>query len=92
MRERIKNSNLLTDLIGSIDKIGDLNPDDDTHSNQLAGIKAQNDVRLKLLNKVLPELKATELDISGGLKLVAIDMTGIDPDQASEPDDPLDDE
>lgn len=64
MRERIKQANLITDVIDISNKLmtGGINQ---TEGQQM---KAAADIKLKLLNKVLPELKAVEQ--SGGVTML----------------------
>ena len=84
LREKISKANLLRDALDSVKLIEALDPTQDVYQNELSKIKAQNEVRFKLLNKILPELKASELNMTGNLKLVAIDMVGLEPNDDAE--------
>lgn len=57
LREQLKANQLITQTLERVKKLDGL----DLEPNQIAAIKAANDASLRLLNKVLPDLKAMEL-------------------------------
>lgn len=57
--EQLKNAGLLTQVIEDANKLADLEIKLD--SIEATRIKAATDIRLKLLNKYIPDLKSTEL-------------------------------
>lgn len=69
VRSKIQTSNLITRVHKYA--MGELS-DDDISSNRLNAIKL-------LLNKTLPDLSTTELNVSGGLTINEIKRTIIDP-------------
>jgi predicted GTPase len=80
MRERIRNSGMLTRVIDNIDKMQKLadqwDPEDaQSATQQINALQMTNNQAHKLLDKVLPIQK--ELAVEGELKIVAIDMIGI---------------
>ena len=81
-KERVTQHGVLTHLVNSVDDIAKLDPTIDSFPNELQQIRAQNEVRYKLLERCVPTLKATEVNLSGQLKVVAIDMTGLEPPDA----------
>ena len=57
LREQLKADQLIRQTIARVEKLDGLN----LEANQIAAIKAANDASLRLLAKVLPDLKAVEL-------------------------------
>ena len=57
-------------------------------SGQIKNLEVAFNARMKLLNKILPDMKALELDVSATLDVLEIDRTGIhdDEDEDDEPD------
>jgi hypothetical protein len=92
MRNRIRDSNLLTDIIDNIDKMQALaditeapkESEDGTKErdpvSQVNALQMVNNQRFKLLAKVLPDLKFTEVSAGEGLKVLHFDYTGFDPE------------
>ena len=84
LRERIRNSGCLTKVLDNIDKMQTLADlwDGDDHEvpipTRINNLQMTNNQLFKLLDKVLPTMK--EVMIEGDLKVVAIDLTGIDDD------------
>ena len=82
LRERIRNSGALTKVIDNISKMQVLadmttQPEDELPiSTRINNLQMTNNQWFKLLDKVLPTLK--EVAVEGDLKVVAIDLTGID--------------
>ena len=61
LREWLSKKCTLQHLFDNIIKIEELDILEDGFSNSLAKYKVANEQRLKLINKYLPELKATEI-------------------------------
>ena len=83
LRERIRNSNLLTDILDNVAKMQSLAEDMDgdsanLHIQQINGYQMSNNQRLKLLNKVLPDLKAIEVEGDIGLQVVEVSRIGME--------------
>ena len=57
LREQLQANQLIAQTLDRVKKLDGLN----LEPNQIAAIKAANDASLRLLNKVLPDLKAMEL-------------------------------
>lgn len=59
LREQLSNKGLLQQVIEISEKLHDLK--DDLDPNQVTRLKAAADLKLKVVNKYLPDLKQTEL-------------------------------
>lgn len=59
LRELLANKGLAQQVLEISEKLADL--DDELDANKVARLKASADLKLKLVNKYLPDLKQTEL-------------------------------
>ena len=88
LRERIRNSGTLTKVLDNIEKMQVLADmvDPDEHEIPITGrinnLQMVNNQLHKLLDKVLPIQK--EVSLEGELKLVVIELTGIDDDDTDD--------
>ena len=64
LREYLQERGSVQHLIDLIEKVEALEPSDPDFDKQLSKLKVSMDQRQKLLGKYLPELKATEMDLS----------------------------
>ena len=64
LREYLSERGSVQHLFDLIEKVEDLDPSDPSFDKQLSKLKVSMDQRQRLLNKYLPELKATEVDMS----------------------------
>ena len=73
LREQLKGKQLLTQYIGTLEKISELDEGEDLFDKTLAKLKTVNEQRLKLINKCLPDEKdiniSGELEHSGGMTI-----------------------
>jgi len=78
LRQRIADSNILTDVFDLTDKLSALGTDTEGEPNaaRVGALRASADIKMKLMNKVLPDLKAQEIAISGNLPVIEVKMTG----------------
>jgi len=65
LNERVR----LGKVIENIEKIEGLDASEESFKNRLEQLKVSNEQRMKLINKYLPELKATELTGESGSEL-----------------------
>ena len=63
LREQLSAKGLMQQVIEVAEKLSDLSIP--LESNDISRLKAANDARLALVKKYLPDLKQTELEISG---------------------------
>ena len=63
LREQLQAKGLMQQVIESSEKLADLTQD--LTSNEVQRLKAANDSRLALVKKYLPDLKQTDLEVSG---------------------------
>lgn len=79
LREQLANGKHLEHVIDLSDKLADL--DKELDSNKVQRLKAAIDAKMKLVNKYLPELKATEItgEDGGPVQLKAIESVIVDP-------------
>lgn len=89
LRERIRGSGVLNQILDTIEEMRELDHDEEGAAFNLNKLSIVNANRFKLLAKICPDLKAQDLNVSGNLKVVAIDMTGL---PSEEPDDYEDDQ
>ena len=66
LREQLSAQGHVQQVIKNINKIECLDVDDSAFNNSVTKLKVANEQRLKLINKYLPDLKATELTGEGG--------------------------
>ena len=66
LREWLSEKCTAQHLVDNIQKIEALDPSSESFRNDLDKYRVANDQRLKVLNKYLPDLKATELTGEGG--------------------------
>lgn len=73
LREQLKGKQLLTQYIGTLEKINELDEGEDLFDKTLSKLKTVNEQRLKLINKCLPDEKdiniSGELEHSGGMTI-----------------------
>jgi len=102
MREKIRNANLLDQMIDSIGEMESIREsvrgetkteDGETIPGNMAEswtkinmIQAINKTRLSLVNKTLADLKHVEVEGGLNLKVVEIDRTGVYDDGETDPD------
>jgi len=79
LREQLANGGHLQHVIDLASKLADL--DTNLEPNEVQRLKAAIDAKMKLVNKYLPELKATELtgEDGGPIQLKAIENIIVDP-------------
>lgn len=63
LREELRNRGLLQQVIETNEKIADLTKPLD--SGEVFRLKTANETRLKLINKYLPDLKQSDIELSG---------------------------
>ena len=66
IREQLAAYGHHTQLVNTIEEMLKLDPESPTFTNELAKYRTVNEQRLKLINKYLPDLKATEITGEGG--------------------------
>jgi len=77
LREQLKAKGLVQQYLNTIQKIDELEADSSDFTNELAKLKAANENRAKLINKVLPDEKFLEIEGELGLPQVVIkDLSG----------------
>jgi hypothetical protein len=71
LREQLANQGHVQHVIDITDKLSEL--DNELDSGKVQRLKAAADIKLKLINKYLPDLKATEITGEGGepLRIIA---------------------
>ena len=69
LREQLSAQGHVQHVIDNIHRIEELDEGEDTFKNSLDKLKVANEQRLKLINKYLPDLKATEVSGEGGESL-----------------------
>lgn len=93
MREKLRNAGLIEQAIESIEKMEKIQAEmrdstrdedgEEVASNindclgKIKAVEITNNQRLKLINKILPDLKHTEVDGNLGLKVLEINRTGM---------------
>lgn len=93
LREWLSKKCTAQHLVDNINKIEALDPEDESFKNQLDKYRVANDQRLKVLDKYLPSLKQTDMNIEGNLTATEktreelearLRANGINPDDLSE--------
>ena len=76
LREQLSKQKHVEKVIDNIRKIESINPDDgNAAALELNILKTATELRLKLVNKYLPDLKATELTGEAGAPISVADMS-----------------
>ena len=70
LREQLSKQKHIEQVVKNIKKIECLDHDSETFTNEVTKYKIANEQRLKLINKYLPDLRATEHTADGGNPLV----------------------
>ncbi len=66
LREQLANKGLLQKVIEDAEKIANL--DEELDHLEVTRLKAAADLRLKVINKYLPDLKSAELEVKGAIE------------------------
>lgn len=66
MRERIKGQQHINQILKNVKKLQDL--DEDLDSTQVTRLKVACDQHFKILGKILPDIKQTEINVSGSVE------------------------
>ena len=66
LREWLSEKCTAQHFVDNLNKIENLDPESESFSNELAKLKTANEQRLKVMNKYMPDLKATEITGDGG--------------------------
>jgi len=75
LREQLSNQKHVEKVIDNIEKIEGLDPTEPTYKDQVNGLKVASELRLKLVNKYAPDLKAVDIegDVDTSLTIVRKD-------------------
>jgi|TARA_R110001632_G_scaffold105782_6_gene215343 hypothetical protein len=71
LREQLSNGKHVEHVIEMVDKISRL--EDELDAGQVNRLKIASDLKMRLINKYLPDLKQSEVELQGGI--TAVDKT-----------------